>query len=392
MTWQSAPLPAPRLRATAAFALVSAVTTLAAVVAWAGAESVALVSGAGLTVMVLAPALAWLHLARLSVSFPSELTASAGATRLLELQIQNDGLFAARDLLVTVVEGRRASVPPTANLPALAAGRRARVRTSPRFPERGRFDHVRVALETSFPFGLFVGRSLVELPVDLLVLPRLGRLSPLEARLTAGGATDDAPRGRRGQGEFYALREWRAGEHLRGIAWKLSARRGRLLTRELTREDRPEVELVLSTWTLTPPTHPRRLVSFERAVSLTATLAEHVLRRGQRVTLILAGPETRRFAPARGRADLLPLLAALAEVDCQEGDPFRALASADPRGSAIVVLAGGGREVERRVGGAAVLDVDAESGPQAFDVASRGVYDGSRAPEPGARTVPGGVA
>lgn len=373
------------LRATLAFAVVSGVTTLSLVVAWAGAETVALVAAAGIVVMVLAPLLARAHVGRIAVRAPSSHTAVTGATLPLELELENRGPWTARDLLVTVVDGRHAGSAPTAYVAALAPGRSTGVRTLPRFPERGRRDRLRVTVESSFPFGLFRCRAVAELAIDLLVLPRLGRLGPLEDRLREAGRSDELPLGPASCGDFYAVRDWREGEPFRGVAWRLSARRGRLLTRELRRQDLPAIEVVLSTRVVADEVAGRRVPSFERAVSLAGTVVEHFLRRGQRVRLTLAGATVRRLPQARARAELLPQLAALAEVGHEEGEPYDALAvalDARPGTAAVLVLAGRGAVLPAPPparSGVFVLDVDRDSGFDAFEgmgLALRGGWTG----------------
>jgi len=363
-----------RLRATVGFALTSGIATLSLISAWAGAPTVGLVASGGLALMLLAPLLARIHLTRLVITGPAEDTAFVGVNHRLELTLENRGLFTARDLLVTVQDGRRAGTPPSGHLASLTPGRSQRVVARPRFPERGRHSTVIASVESSFPFGLFVSRVDFEIPIDLLVLPRLGRLGPLEQRLPRrGGSIEEATRGMLGSGEFYSLRDWREGEPLRSVAWKLSARRGRLLARDLLSEDRPKVQVVLSTWLPAVPPHSRRVPSFERAVSLAGTIVEHLLRNGHRVGLVLAGPEVQALPLARGRGDLLPLLAALAEVEPAQGEPqnaLRALAQTPKGAVPILVLAGGAAGDELAAAapaGALVLDVDDDTGIEVFE-------------------------
>ncbi len=363
-----------RLRATVGFALTSGITLLSLISAWAGAPTVGLVASGGLALMLLAPLLARLHLARLSLSGPAEDTAFVGVNHRFELTLSNRGLFTTRDLLVTVQDGRRAGTPPSGHVACLAPGRSQKVIARPRFPERGRRTQVIASVESSFPFGLFVSRVDFEIPIDLLVLPRLGRLGPLERRLPRrGGSIEEATRGMLGGGEFYSLRDWREGESLRGVAWKLSARRGRLLARELVSEDRPKVQVILSTWLPAVPPKGRHVPSFERAVSLAGTLVEHLLRNGHRVGLVLAGAQVQSLALARGRGDLLPLLAALAEVEPSQGEPHNVLGvfARMPRGTVpILVLAGGaaGDELSAAApAGALLLDVDDDTGIEVFE-------------------------
>jgi uncharacterized protein (DUF58 family) len=130
----------------------------------------------------------------------------------------------------------------------------------------------------------------------------------------------------RGDEEFYGVRAWREGMSLRRVHWRLSARRGRRIVREMRSEEDAPIHLMLVTVVPSgmPVEGPRR--RFERAVSLAATLAEHFLRAGRRVRLSLldsAGeraPTSESSAGAwRGRAGLLGVLVALAEAEPRFG-------------------------------------------------------------------------
>ena len=356
------------LHATLAFAVLTGVSSLSLAAAWFGASTLALIFAAGLAAVLVAPLLARSQLTPLTVAAPRDATFVAGRSNALPLEVTRTRAGISRDLVLAVGDGRRGG--PTGHVPSLRGGEPARVEVVARFPERGRRSAVDVTLESGFPFGLFVGRTRVRLPIELLVLPRLGRLGPLERRLRARlGAPQGTPRSARGDGEFHALREWREGESVHGVAWRPSARRGRLLLRETTGEDWPALSVVLGCRVSPGPRPDRRHPSFERAVSLAATVVEHFLRHGRRVSLTLAGPEPRVLGPAAGRGDLLGMLAALAEVQPLEGDPRSALTCATPRpGQAVVVVvAARGALRAGAPGDVLVLDVDDESGLEAFE-------------------------
>jgi uncharacterized protein (DUF58 family) len=347
------------LRATFGFALLSGVTSLSLLFAWIGNETLALVAGAGLALIILAPILAWLNLGGLHVRAPGELCAFAGLSCSLDLELERGGLLISRDLLVSVEDGRRLGASPTGHVPRLDPRRGLEVRCHPRFGERGRRNEVRVTVQSSFPLGLFSARREFLLDIDLLVLPRITRLGPLNQTLRRlAGPAEAAPRGARGQGEFHSLHEWRAGESLRGIAWKASARRGRLLARELVSEDKPDILVVLCT-RVEGAGGDRRHPLFERAVQLAASLLDDLVRRGQRVTFTLDEPTSQPLL-LHGRGDLRRALALLAEVEAIPGTPSVPRTDADRR-IPIVILVGGGEQRQAPAAGL-VIDVQASSG------------------------------
>ena len=142
-----------------------------------------------------------------------------------------------------------------------------------------------------------------------------------------------------------------------------SARRGRPILREFVHEHRPPVHLVLQLGV-------RRRgwkASFERAISVTTTLAEHLLRYGHRVRLTLAGENGHTLDQLTGRNALVAIQMALADARAEPSDePVEPTAGFEPGGrrslAVIVVLAGGlklsrddSRDGSRRW---TVLDVD----------------------------------
>jgi uncharacterized protein (DUF58 family) len=202
------------------------------------------------------------------------------------------------------------------------------------------------------------------LPTDILVLPRLGTIRNLDA-LTARrhGLLYQGESDRGDEQEFHGMREWREGESLRRVHWKLSARRGRLLVREFRGEDRPPIHVILDA--RLPPrkrtssrTTERRGV-FELAVSLAATLVEQNLRRQHLVRMTIVGERVSVFERRRGRAALFPILEALSDVDAVPLTGRRSLPE-PPRSDEVTLLvcAGGTRGDASRRSGVVVLDVE----------------------------------
>ncbi len=98
------------------------------------------------------------------------------------------------------------------------------------FVRRGLYTLTGYRLATKFPFALFRKSRDVDAPLELLVHPaRVAVPRPPPRAATRGDAAADRL-GRRG--EFFGLREHRAGDDRRDIHWKSSARTGRLLVRE----------------------------------------------------------------------------------------------------------------------------------------------------------------
>jgi uncharacterized protein (DUF58 family) len=104
---------------------------------------------------------------------------------------------------------------------------------------RGRYSFGPVEISTRFPLGLLqAGRRLSETH-ELLVCPRVGRLSPEWTLLVQGEQSGHQQlRGRQGltEGEFFGLREWRPGDSRRWVHWRTSARLNTLAVRQFEQQ------------------------------------------------------------------------------------------------------------------------------------------------------------
>lgn len=90
----------------------------------------------------------------------------------------------------------------------------------------------RLIVETTYPFGLFRAWSWIYMPLRVLVYPTPAVQAP-PLPLPSGGLG----RGRsaqRGEEDFSGLRGYRPGDSPRHIAWKVSAREDRLLTKQFS--------------------------------------------------------------------------------------------------------------------------------------------------------------
>ncbi|MGB0954124.1 MAG: DUF58 domain-containing protein, partial [Planctomycetota bacterium] len=188
--------------------------------------------------------------------------------------------FTARDILIShgSDDSRRGTFAYHA---AIDPGRSMWIEGQLRLPRRGRFAHHGIRFASSFPFGLVQWTSSWRLPADILALPRLGALRdalsliPVEQETMASGAQrlDDAE-------EFHTLKRWRPGMSQRQVHWKSSARRGRLMVREMQGVRRPRLRLELIGPALNMEKGSRSpKFRFEQSICLTATLADFFLRR-----------------------------------------------------------------------------------------------------------------
>jgi uncharacterized protein (DUF58 family) len=207
--------------------------------------------------------------------------------------------------------------PMTIDIPA---GARARVNVTVVAKRVGRWGVHGLALEVR---GITLGgEALYEVPLlfanpmGIEVLP-LG-LAAISARRT-GRAEEAADDGRRinlagDRDELRELRDHSPGDPFKRIAWKASARRGRLLVRETDRQERDVTWLVVDAsvelWAGAPGTAP-----LDRVIDDVASVATRHLRRRERVGLVVSASRVRSWiAPGAGMSHRFALAGALASA------------------------------------------------------------------------------
>lgn len=260
---------------------------------------------------------------------PSRVYRSArGGTVVLEAELRNRGAEAVRGVSVRPLASSMLRVqvePTTLNLPA---GARARIDVTVTPLRVGRWGVHGLALEVrGTPLG---GEGLYEVP--LLFANPIG-IEVLPVTLAAMVASPRGGRARRGSevgrpaniaGEGDELRELRdhmPGDAFKRIAWKASARRGRLLVREMEREERDVVWLVVDAsvelWAGDKGGAPLDLV-----VEEVASVAARHLRRGDRVGIAVSASRLRSWiAPGEGAAHAATIAGALASAaSCIDAD------------------------------------------------------------------------
>jgi uncharacterized protein (DUF58 family) len=130
------------------------------------------------------------------------------------------------------------------------------------------------------------------------VYPRRERLRRLLEPLATRLASGSRPAAASGEGiEFAEIREFRAGERVRRINWRASARRGQLLVSDRLPERSSEVVLFLDSLTEAASDQESTL---DHAVRAVASLVGEYLRRRDRVGLLNFGGELEWVLPSAG--------------------------------------------------------------------------------------------
>jgi len=192
---------------------------------------------------------------------------------------------------------------------------------------RGRYVYESAEVVVEDPFGLERAAVAATAGGTIVVHPRLVEL---EALFTEGGAQARGARGlllRRPSGfDLHSVREHQEGESLRRVHWRSTAKRGRLMVKELEDAPRDEVGVLLDAAAAAVVGG-----SFETQVRAAGSLLWAHARRGRRAMLVCAGARTETIRVGSADRDWRPALDLLAAV---EADGARSLAD---------VLAGEGR-------------------------------------------------
>lgn len=246
----------------------------------------------------------------------------AGRPALLGARVVNTKRrLPARSIVLEVIGAAR-FLP----LPRLGPGSERMVTWEHTFPTRGRQRLGGLRVTTRFPFGLFVKAGPRQLETEVLVFPAVEPIA-LERTGPAPGE-EAAPVRRRGRGtDLHNLREYRDGDDPRLIHWRVSAKTGTTMVRELQADSTTDMRIVLR------GTGAGDSARLERGLSRAASLAVHCLRAG--VALSLAGPGL-LIPRGRGREHERRILTALALYDPANG-AREAGADIDPPRRELVV-------------------------------------------------------
>lgn len=234
---------------------------------------------------------------------------------------------------------------------------RATYRVRPR--RRGEFVLGPLVVTREDPFGLVSAERSSTGRSDVVVTPRVFPLVPSELIQASGeGARHEHRMSSHPRVDELIAREYRAGDPMRRIHWRATARRGELMVRQEEQEVDPAVILVLDTGERVdgPRIDPEM---FEHMVEMAASIAVHTLGAGFRLTLVESVPRdtdaARRFEPSQS-ADVLKRLAVVAPIRPDDETPDIAVVTRDVLNRAgapvpvVAVLGDGGVTTTRRLG------------------------------------------
>lgn len=244
-----------------------------------------------------------------SWSLPSRV--ACGETPTLELKLQNLGrrpIFGMDAALEELTPGVELEERTSLGVGVLGSDTSIQLSLSLRTSLRGAYLLGPLYAGSTFPFGLSRFGSRIGKQRRLLVTPRIHPIHHM--KLDAGGQARPgaAPNSRQtGESmEFIGVREYRQGDSLRKVHWKLLARRGLPVVREYSREYFSRVGLILDTY---KPPQPQ---VFELATEVVASIAHHLSHRD--VSLEFLGEGSTLYPLAQSHHN--PLMAVLDLLAC----------------------------------------------------------------------------
>lgn len=209
---------------------------------------------------------------------------------------------------------------------------------------RGRYTVGPLAVRLADPFGFCQLDRAFSARSHVIVTPNVQPLPPVSLRGDWSGSGDSRARSVAAAGEDdVAVREYRHGDELRRVHWRATAKAGALMVR---REEQPwesRCTVLLDTRSSAfPGTGPKG--SFEKAVSVAASVALHLNERGYTVRLItgttpmITGSSSDDISGGGSDAEGL-LLDALATVESVAALDFETIASTVRHGNEGMLVA-----------------------------------------------------
>jgi uncharacterized protein (DUF58 family) len=216
------------------------------------------------------------------------------------------------------------------------SGRRAWGRYVLRSVPRGRYvlSETRVVIED--PFGLARAERPVEGGGALVVYPRLVELDGLFSE--RGGVSPGAAAGRLLVGrpagvELHSVREYQEGESLRAVHWPSTAKRARLMIKDL--EDAPRDDLVV---VLDARAGAAVRGSFDTQVRAAGSILQLYGRRGRRAALVVTSTPRRRQRVRSHEGDWRLALDLLAEAEPTGRESLATVVGEEAHASDLVVV------------------------------------------------------
>jgi uncharacterized protein (DUF58 family) len=210
--------------------------------------------------------------------------------------------------------------------------------------KRGIYDFGPVKVTATDYLELFENKVTLEAPAKLLILPHVHELHSIPIRpLRTHGFAGPIPSRKVGSGvNFLGIRGYQAGDPLRKINWRVSARHtDELFTNEFEQERIADIGIILDARQQSDVELSSGNL-FDYAVQATASLADAFLTDGNRVGLLIYGRGLESTFPGYGKIQRQRILQSLGRARTGSSYAFKSLENLPtrffPSGSQIVLV------------------------------------------------------
>jgi uncharacterized protein (DUF58 family) len=194
------------------------------------------------------------------------------------------------------------------------------------YEKRGIYRYGDFFIGSSFPFIFFSARILCWVKGEVIVYPEIKEIDGIIPEITGVRYEPFLPRIGKGD-EFSMIREFRYGDDWRRIHWKASAKTAKFMVMEYTAEEPRKLSIIFDNL------RPHDTESFEKAVSLAASISDRFLNEGFFVRLLTC----RKVMPfGSGKEHLFKILDVLAVIEGQ--DSWECPVSDETEGHTILIL------------------------------------------------------
>lgn len=236
-------------------------------------------------------------------------------------------------------------------IPCVPAGGEGRADYRLTIDRRGRYRFGPATVSTGFPFGFLRGQVEFDVQDELLVCPRIGRLTRAwRDRIESSQTGQQRSQHRRGpsEGDYYGLREWRPGDSPRWVHWRTTAKLNTLSVLQFEELRHRDLALVVDLWE-PPEATAEQAAAVELAISFAATAAVELGRRGgSQLAVAIAGESLELHSAAASRVFAQELLDRLAVVrSSARADASAAVDAVAPfarRGAKLLIISTRGVE------------------------------------------------
>ena len=293
------------------------------VVAWGFGTSELFAAALGL---MLLPAAAWLWVR--FMARPMTMRRRTGHRELVEggrvevlLEVRSDeGPLPSRAVVVERMGGL-----PERDVAVVRSGHELRGRYVLDRVPRGRYSLEAADLLLGDPFGLAEAQIPLERRDTLLVYPRVFDLDGVFTDAGAAGGDEGRALLHRTAGyDLHSIRDFQQGESLRRVHWRSTAKRRKLMVKELTETPRDEAAVLLDGDRMAA-VGPRGQSSYDASVRAAASLLSRMVTLGQRCSLVLHGSSRQRLRIQAGGGEWSSVMAALAAVEPDAERPLHVM-------------------------------------------------------------------